>query len=171
MPPSTTAEAIVLNAIQRQYLQDINTSWKLQFFFFRHLPTVWWWGGKIQSATAQQIVASLPFSWRTQNPFGSTYFAAQSGIGELVTGLLVQLATKGQSVKISTLVIDFHGQFSKKATETVYYSCDQGSAIFHAVESAIKSKQPQTIDCIAIGQTASGQEVGRVKVTWSIKAK
>lgn len=171
MRPVLDTIAPRLNAVQQQYLKDMQTPWKIRAFFFRHLPTMWWWGGRIVSASTEKIVASLPFSWRTQNPFSSTYFAAQSGVGELVTGLLVQLATKGQTKKISTLVIDFQGQFTKKASETVFYSCQQGAEIFEAVQKALDSKEAQTIDCIAIGTTAAGLEVGRVKVTWSIKAK
>lgn len=171
MPSSTNRLVPVLNAVQKQYLKDMQTPWKIRVFFFRHLPSMWWWGGRIVSASPEKIEASLPFSWRTQNPFSSTYFAAQSGVGELVTGLLVQLATKGQTRKLSTLVIDFQGQFTKKATETVFYSCEQGAEIFETVQKALQTNEAQTIDCTAVGTTAAGLEVGRVKVTWSIKAK
>ncbi len=171
MNPTVDALTPTLNTVQAQYLRDMQTPWKIRAFFFRHLPTMWWWGGRILSASPEKIVASLPFSWRTQNPFHSTYFAAQSGVGELVTGLLVQLATKGQPQKLSTLVIDFQGQFTKKATETVFYSCEQGAEIFETVQKALASNEAQTIDCFAVGNTATGLEVGRVKVTWSIKAK
>lgn len=130
-----------------------------------------WWGGRVTEASHQKIVAALPYSWRTQNPFQSTYFAAQSGIAELTTGLLVMLAVRGYDRKFSTLVTNFRAQFTKKATDTVFYTCDMGDDIFATAAAANEANEAREINCIAIGKMANGVEVGRVEVTWSMKPK
>lgn len=160
-----------LNKVQQSYLNDINTPWKMKLYFLQHLPTMFWWGGKVTEASPQQLVAAIPYSWRTQNPFSSTYFAAQSGIAELTTGLLVMLAVRGYDCKFSTLVTNFEAQFTKKATDTVFYRCEMGDEIFAAAQEAFETGEARAIECISIGKMADGVEVGRVKVTWSMKPK
>lgn len=160
-----------LTSRQKSYLADVNNRWKMWFFLFGKLPSMIFWQGRVEEVTADHSIVSLPCNWRTQNPFSSIYFAAQSGIGELATGLLVTTAIKAHDRKVAMYVVDFRAQFTKKATERIYYRNDQGAEIQAVVDRCIETNEAQQIDCIAIGKTAAGQEVGRVKVTWSLKAK
>lgn len=167
----TTTTLPALNSRQEQYLADVAVWWKMRLFLLKNLPSMAFWRGRVDLATATECICSLPYGWRTQNPFSSIYFAAQSGVAELSTGLLVTMALKGYDQKIAMYVIDFQAQFTKKATERIYYRCDQGLEIRQAVERAVQSQQAQVIECLSVGTTEAGTEVGRVKVTWSIKAK
>lgn len=160
-----------LSSRQQAYLKDANTSWKMWLFLWKKLPTLVFWGARIEKATASECIVSLPYGWRTQNPFSSIYFAAQSGVGELATGLLVTTAIKKHERKIAMYVVNFRAQFTKKATERIYYRNDQGVEIQAAVDRCISTNEAQKIDCVAIGTTAAGLEVGRITVTWSLKAK
>ncbi|PHI18690.1 DUF4442 domain-containing protein [Lewinellaceae bacterium SD302] len=156
---------------QAQYLSDVNTPWKMRLFLLKNLPSMAFWGGRVDEATTEHCVASLPYGWRSQNPFSSIYFAAQSGVAELSTGLLVTSSMKAHDRKIAMYVIDFRAQFTKKATERIYYRCDQGLEIQATVDRSVASGQAQTIECVSVGRTAGGLEVGRAYITWSIKAK
>ncbi|MGB3545398.1 MAG: hypothetical protein WBA17_00375, partial [Saprospiraceae bacterium] len=69
-----------LTAAQTDYLRDVNTPWKMRLaFFLRKLPTLFWWGVRVKSATEDRAEVTIPYTWRTQNPFKSVYFAAQAG--------------------------------------------------------------------------------------------
>lgn len=156
---------------QEQYLADVNSPWKMRLFLLQKLPSMLFWGGRVDKLTTKHCVASLPYGWRSQNPFSSIYFAAQSGVAELTTGLLVITAIKAHQRKVAMYVIDFQAQFTKKATERIYYRCEQGEDIQAAVDRSIATGEAQVIECISVGKTASGQEVGRARITWSVKAK
>lgn len=156
---------------QRGYLSDATTPWKMRLFLWTKLPTMAWWGARVEEATAHHCVVSLPYGWRTRNPFKSIYFAAQSGVGELASGLLVTMAIKGYERKVAMYVIDFEAQFTKKATERIFYRCDQGEEIRAAVDRSVATGTAQVVKCPAVGRTAAGREVGRVTVTWSVKVK
>jgi hypothetical protein len=56
------------------------------------LPSAWFTGVRLVSVDTQRGVASVPYGWRSQNPFRSTYFAAQAMAAELSTGALGPMA-------------------------------------------------------------------------------
>ena len=71
-------------------------------------------GVKIQSVTNSSAIVSVPYGWRSQNPFKSTYFAAQAAAAEMSTGVLAMLALQGRG-RISMLITNMQGNYSKKA--------------------------------------------------------
>ncbi|MTB53119.1 DUF4442 domain-containing protein [Lewinella sp. W8] len=160
-----------LNPKQEEYFANTRSSWKMRLFFLQKIPSLSWWGVRVTASDPQGVEATIPYNWRTQNPFSSTYFAAQSGTAELTTGLLVMAATQGHGRRFSTLVTDFRAQFTKKATDLVTYRCTQGEEVFAAVDRALASGEPVEIPLVSVGTMPNGVEVGRVAVTWSVKAK
>ena len=56
------------------------------------LPLAAFAGLRVDEFTAERCAVSLPYGWRTQNPFNSIYFAAQCMAAELSTGALAMLA-------------------------------------------------------------------------------
>ena len=165
--PTPSSFSTALTARQQDILKRYNSSAKMRYFFIKDLPTLWWWGVRVEQATPASVGVSVPYGWRTQNPFQSTYFAAQSGAAELSTGLLVLLAAQGESRRISTLVVNFEAQFTKKATERVTYTCQMGEEIFAAVHRCVELNAPQAIVAESIGKTPAGVDLGRLNITKS----
>src|SRR2546430_17728933 len=58
----------------------------------------------------------LPAGWKTQNPFGSTYFAAQAMAAEMSTGAPALWFIEQSGEKVSSLVTGISARFTKKAT-------------------------------------------------------
>lgn len=172
--PSTTSNSHTADLPLQQKRQALYRRWQnpwlLQLFFWRRLPTLGWWGVRVVSADDAHASISIPFSWRTQNPFRSIYFAALAGTAELSTGLLLTAATTGRG-PISMLVVENQATFRKKANATITFTCTQGSAMRAAVDEAIRSRQPQTVTAETIGRLPDGQEAARMQFTWSILAK
>lgn len=166
-----TSETTPLTPIQTDFLQRFNRPAAVRWFFLRHLPTLLWWGVQVDEISAAGAKVSIPFAWRTQNPFRSTYFAAQAGAAELSTGLLALLATQDGRQKFSTLITRQEGDFLKKATKRVVFHCEMGAEIRAAAERAAATGEAQTIDAVSRGIQEDGVEVSRFVFRWSILAK
>ncbi len=155
---------------EHKLLTQLKNPWKLRLFFLTKLPSCLWWGVSLKSIDARVAQVQLPYSWRTQNPFKSIYFAAQIGAGEFATGLLCKLAMEGKG-SISMLAINASAEFTKKANSLVTFTCNQGEEVSATVEKAIATQTPQTIIMTAEGVQANGEIVSRVNITWSFKVK
>jgi len=156
---------------QSKILRNLNSPWKMWLWFWSKLPSLVFWGVRIQRITPQQGVTSIPAGWRTQNPFRSTYFAAQCGAAELSTGTLAILAVQSATTPVSMLVTQVEASFVKKAVSRITFTCEGGEAIAAAVQKAITSGEAQVLTAISTGRQEGGEVVSVVKITWSFKAK
>ncbi|MBK8879117.1 MAG: DUF4442 domain-containing protein [Haliscomenobacter sp.] len=151
-------------------LRALNTPWKMRLFFLWKLPSLLFWGVRIRKASPDQTEVLIPFSWRAQNPFRSTYFAALAGAGELAGGVMAMIAIEGRG-PVSMLVTNLEASFSKKATGPTVFTCSQGAAIREAIQRALDTGEGQTLQVLSVGRLENGTEVCRVELTWSFKAK
>jgi acyl-coenzyme A thioesterase PaaI-like protein len=142
------------------------TFWLGMFF---KLPSAIFWRFQIKELNSQRCVVSIPYSWTTQNPFKSIYFAALAGAAELTTGALCQLAMSGKGT-YSMLVVDFRGEFFKKADEKILFSCVQGEELMTLLES-LEVNDTGKLKMISSGKNKDGIEVARFYVTWSFRRK
>lgn len=151
------------------YQKKMTNPFIFWFAMLLNLPSAIFWRLRIRTLTQEKCEVSIPFFWRSQNPFRSIYFAALAGAAELSTGALCQLALAGKG-QFSMLVVDFRAQYNKKANTKITFSCDQGLALFELIES-LEPNQSAQLTMISIGTNTSGEEVARFYVTWSFKRK
>lgn len=135
------------------------------------LPAAVFVGLRLEDLQPNRCVTSVPYGWRSQNPFRSTYFAAQAMAAELSTGALGLLAIEDAGVPISLLITGMEGSFGKKATSRATFVCEEGDVVFSAIATAKETGQAQTFVLHTVGKMADGQEVSRFAFTWSVKAK
>jgi hypothetical protein len=135
------------------------------------LPSALFAGVRLVSLAPDRCVTAVPYGWRSQNPFRSTYFAAQAMAAELSTGALGLLAVEDAGVPISLLIVGMQGTFGKKAVSTATFTCEQGATVFQAVAEAKATGKAQTFVLETVGKMADGQEVSRFSFNWSVKAK
>ena len=117
----------------------------------------------------EKCLVSIPYFWRSQNPFKSIYFAALAGAAELSTGALCQLALAGKGA-FSMLVVNFRAEFSKKANTKTTFTCEQGAEVFDLVTSLNPGESKQ-ITMVSYGKNNSGEDVAQFFITWSFKRK
>ena len=165
-----TQPIFVLSERQTARLSDLNNGLKMWFWLLHKLPAAWFMGVRVKQITAERGEITLPYGWRSQNPFNSIYFAAQAAAAEFSTGALAMLALEGRG-KISMLVSHIEMDFTKKANSTTIFTCTQGAEVFEVVERAIQTKEPQTITMVSHGVQATGELVSTTKITWSFRAK
>ncbi len=145
--------------------------WLLRALFLRRLPLALVAGLRIPEVDRQHCVVTVPYGWRTTNPFRSTYFAALSMAAELSTGALAMLATTSAPAPVALLIVGMEGSFEKKATTPTTFTCVDGDAIFGAVAAALTSNEPTQVRAVTIGRNPQGDMVARFVFTWSFKAR
>src|SRR5690606_9523397 len=160
--PTLSSEAL---AYQRKMNNPL-VFWSAMLF---KLPSAIFWGLRIKTLTSSRCEVTIPYKWRTQNPFKSIYFAALAGAAELSTGALAQLALAGRGA-FSMLVVDFRAEYSKKANRKITFVCDQGEELSELIKS-LKVGDAGQLTMISTGTNPSGETVARFFVTWSFKRK
>jgi hypothetical protein len=133
------------------------------------LPSAVFWRLKVKALTAEKCLVTIPYFWRSQNPFQSIYFAALAGAAELSTGALCQLALSGKG-SFSMLVVDFRAEYHKKANSKITFSCDQGAELFELIER-LKPGETAQLTMLSSGKNTSGDTVAKFFITWSFKRK
>lgn len=128
-------------------------------------------GLRIDHIDDHVCAVSLPFGWRTQNPFRSIYFAALAMAAEMSTGALGMLAIRSSKHSVAQLVTKIEADFVKKADQRTMFLCQNGPEIFDAVATTIRTREPVKVVCESVGTTPDEQVVARFSLTWSFKAR
>jgi hypothetical protein len=114
---------------------------------------------------------SLPAGWKTQNPFGSTYFAAQAMAAEMSTGAPALWFIEQSGAKVSSLVTAISAKFTKKAVTEARFVFDGGKAMREAIDEAVRTGKPQTFAARSIGSQRDGSTIADFEITWSFKKR
>ncbi|HNP33831.1 MAG TPA: thioesterase, partial [Flavobacterium sp.] len=82
---------------------------------------------------------------------------------------MMQIKMSGKN--ISMLVANNNGNFSKKATGRITFTCNDGHSIEEAIRKTIATGEGQTIWMKSIGVNEKGEQVSEMNFEWSIKLK
>lgn len=171
------AESAVLNpptldesAVERLQ-RRMKNPFMLPLFMLAKLPLGLFAGLRVRSLETDRCTTSLPYGWRTTNPFRSIYFAAQSMAAELSTGALAKLAVEASPASVAMLITGLEAEFGKKANAEVKFTCEDGEKIFAAVCEAAAGDEPVVVRAATVGRMGDGTEVSRFVFTWSFKRR
>jgi hypothetical protein len=112
---------------------------------------------------------SLPAGWKTQNPFGSTYFAAQAMAAEMSTGAPALWFIERSGHSVASLVTAISAKFTKKAVSEARFVFQDGAGMRAAIDRAVTSGEAQTFTARSIGTQKDGTQIAEFEVTWSFK--
>jgi hypothetical protein len=158
-----------LNKEAEKYISNMTNPFYFWFGMLLKLPSAIFWRLRVKTLSLSKCQISIPYFWRSQNPFNSIYFAAMAGAAELSTGALCLLGQAGKG-KFSMLVVDFRAEYYKKANQKIIFTCDQGLELVALIDSlAIGDSDKLTM--ISSGTNLDGEEVAKFFVTWSFKRK
>ena len=164
-------QTIELNEKQRKLKSQVLKGGLFSWYMMQKLPMGWISGLRVRELEPEKCVTSVPFKWLNQNPFQSTYFAVQSMAAELSTAANCMLAVAGQKPSVAFIIVDLKAEFSKKATDRVYFTCEDGFKAFEAVQECQTTKQSTQATFSTVGKMANGVEVSRFEFTWSFKER
>lgn len=144
---------------------------KLNTYLFMKLPSAYWCGVRVKSIDENKCVVNVKHKWFNTNPFKSMYFAVQAMAAELSTGALVMLQIKKSGKKISMLVANNNGSYTKKATGKIVFTCTDGEKIKVAINQAVQTGTGQKFWLQSIGIDEQGDQVSEMNFEWTIKIK
>ena len=173
--PPTAEQETVLPAIpfpcDEKLRRKLRSRFVLNSYMLFKLPLARFAGLRIRDLSPHHCVCSIPYGWRSTNPFRSIYFAAQCMAAEMSTGALALLATRSAPGSVSMLVTGLEASFRKKASSESTFTCIEGHFLFDTVQQAIESGEGKRVTVESIGRDASGDEISRFTFEWSFKAR
>ena len=155
---------------KKSMIMALNTT-KLNSFLFFKLPSAFICGVRVKEINSNFCKATVTHRWINQNPFNSMYFAVQAMAAELTTGALVMNEIQQSGKKISMLVANNRSSFSKKATGTITFICEDSTLVKEGISKAIETGEGQTIWLKSVGYNQEQIQVSEMHFEWSIKVK
>jgi len=140
-------------------------------FMLTKLPLALVAGLRVRELDRERCVVTVPYGWRTTNPFRSTYFAALSMAAEMSTGAAGLMATELAPQPVALLIVNLEASFGKKATALTAFTCEDGAKAFAAVAETLRTGEAATARLESVGRMPDGTEVARFAFTWSFKKR
>ncbi len=144
---------------------------KMNWFLLAKLPSAFFTGVRLKTLEPNKAITTVKHRWINQNPFQSIYFAVQCMASELSTGILVIQKIQESGEKVSMLVTQQTGSFTKKAKGRIKFTCHEGHKIDQALQETLKTGEGQTFELNSVGIDEQGDEVSSFTYQWSIKLK
>lgn len=160
-----------LNNEQQKLARSVSNGFKFPLFMIKSLPMGWIAGLRVREINSTTCTTSVPFKYLTKNPFKSIYFAVQSMAAELSTASACLLAVTGKKPSVAFIIVDLKATFMKKATDRVYFTCDDGAKAFEAVEKCIETGEATEATFKTVGKMKDGTIVSEFEFTWSFKQR
>jgi len=144
---------------------------KINSFMFFKLPLAWLGGVRVKEMNDTSCIVMIRHRWINQNPFKSMFWAAQGMAAEMSTGVLVMKKIADSGKKVSMLVTNQQGNFTKKATGLIRFECGDGQLIADAIEQSSKTGEGQVVVMKSIGYNREGVSVSNFTFEWSLRVK
>ncbi len=154
----------------KKLIKQAQNPFLFKLFLLKDLPMAWFMGMRLKSVSPEKAVVTIPYGWRTKNPFRSIYFIAQAGAAEFPAGIMARIALQGRP-PISMLVREVSCEFFKKANSRTTFTCEDGLLIQETVQRAIETGEGETCLITSVGKQENGEIVSVTKLTWSFKVK
>lgn len=151
------------------FFSKVSNPFTFKLFLLSKLPMAWLAGIKLHNVSQEECTSTLKFSYLTQNPFRSIYFACLAMAAEMATGVLVMGHVTKSGKKIGMLVNNFQASFIKKAVGRIYFTCNDGQKIETAVQQAIASAEKTNIVAFVTAKNVENEIVATFEIDWSVK--
>jgi len=143
----------------------------MRALLWSRLPLAAFAGLRIRRLDESGAEVSLPAGWKTQNPFRSTYFAAQAMAAEMSCGAPALWFIDQTGVRVSSYVTGISARFTKQAKSESRFVFAGGAAMRDAIEKTVRTGEPVTYSARSVGTTRDGTQVAEFTVEWSFKKK
>jgi len=145
--------------------------WGFRLYLLARLPLAAGAGLRLRSLDESSCTVSLPGGWRTRNPFGSTYFAAQAMAAEMSTGAPAMILAAGAPASVALMLREIKAVFSQRIVGQALFTFDDVAGLRAAVERAAVAAESELYTGRSIGRTADGMVASQFEVTWSFKRR
>jgi len=153
--------------LRRQTLSRVPTT----LWMWKTLPLAAFAGLRVVRLDETGSSVRLPGGWRTQNPFRSTYFAAQAMAAEMSTGAPALVLLADAPASVAMLVVGLQATYTKKIAGPSVFAFDDVAGMRAAIETASTSDEPQVFVARSVGRDGSGEMAAEFEITWSFKRR
>ena len=140
-------------------------------WMWKTLPLAAFAGLRVVRLDEAACAVRLPGGWRTQNPFRSTYFAAQAMAAEMSTGAPALVLLGDAPASVAMLVVGLRASYSKKLVGAGVFTFEDVAGMKAAIERAAASGEPEVFAARSVGRDAAGDVVAEIEVTWSFRRR
>jgi hypothetical protein len=140
-------------------------------WLWKTLPLAAFAGLRVVRLDEHGCAVRLPGGWRTQNPFRSTYFAAQAMAAEMSTGAPALVLLEDAPVSVAMLVVGLRVTYAKKLVGDGTFSFEDVAGMRATIERAAISDEPQAFAARSVGRDSGGDVVAEFEITWSFKRR
>jgi len=151
--------------------QQVSSPWMLKLYMLKNLPAGFFSGMRVESVNDQVCVTSVPYNWRTRNPFKSTYFAVLAMAAELSSGAPAMIGVRGAPESVALIIVGMKAEFLKKASGRTTFTCSDVPKLNAAIEEAMRSGEAVTATVATEGRNPEGVVVARFEFSWSFKMR
>jgi hypothetical protein len=155
------------DALRRRLLKP----WNFKAYLWRNLPLAACAGLSLRQLDEAGCTVGLPGGWRTQNPFRSTYFAAQAMAAEMSTGVPALILVQGAPASVALILREVRAVFTKRIESRSSFTFSDVAGMPAVVERAAKSGESEVYTGRSTGHTADGAIAAEFDITWSFKRR
>jgi hypothetical protein len=145
--------------------------WLMRGYMLTRLPLALWAGLRVVRLDDQGCTVRLPGGWRTRNPFGSTYFAAQLMAAEMATGAVAMMLVRSAPASVALILREVRGVFSKRVQGRSHFSFDDAAGMRAVIERAAASGEGEFYTGRVAGTNQNGEPAAEFEITWSFKRR
>jgi hypothetical protein len=138
---------------------------------WKTLPLAAFAGLKIERMDDVSCAVRLPGGWRTQNPFRSTYFAAQCMAAEMSTGAPALALVADAPASLAMIVVGLRATYSRKIVGPSVFTFEDVPAMRAVVERAAAGDEAQTFTARSSGRNNAGEVCAEFEINWSFKRR
>ena len=154
-------------AVRRRLLRP----WNFRLYLWARLPLAACAGLSLRRLDEAGCTVALPGGWRTQNPFRSMYFAAQSMAAEMSTGAPAMMLAEGASASVSMLVREVRGVFTRRIQGEAEFTFEDLAGMREAVDRAVATGESESFVARSVGRNRDGGAASEFEITWSFKRR
>jgi hypothetical protein len=155
------------DALRRRLLKP----WNFKAYLWRRLPLAACAGLTLRRLDEGGCTVGLAGGWRTQNPFRSTYFAAQAMAAEMSTGAPALVLVQAAPVSVAMILRGIEAVFTKKIQGASLFTFEDIAGMEATIGRAAQSGESESYTGISIGRGPDGAAASEFRVTWSFKRR
>ncbi len=156
---------------QLRLLTILKSKFWFRLFLMKSLPAAFFCGLNLSSLIKERSVVTVRFSWFTQNPFRSIYFACLAMAAEMSSGVLALVHSQHLTPKVSMLVMGMNAEFHKKAVGKIRFECNDGAKINRVIEDVVKNQIGLVCETHSKGFDEQGDCVADFFIKWTFRQK
>jgi hypothetical protein len=162
---------MTLNARSEAVRRRLLRPWNFRLYLWARLPLAACAGLSLRRLDDAGCTVALPGGWRTQNPFRSMYFAAQSMAAEMSTGAPAMMLAEGAMASVSILVREVRGVFTRRIQGEAEFTFEDLAGMREAVDRAVATGESESFVARSVGRNRDGGAASEFEITWSFKRR